>query len=151
MDHIVFNAATGQTSIVPFTAEEIAAYEAARPDPKITLLTYAYQKRRDVIDSGMVVMIGQTAVPVWTDSESRSSMQGLMLAAQIDPQVTTTWKGRDGNFYPLDAAGIQTMALAALAFVQQAFATEAELVSAINSGVITTTNQINGGNWPSNN
>lgn len=151
MEHIVLNVQTGQTDIVPFTAEEIAAVEAAQPDPKLWLITYAYQKRRDVIDAGMVVTIGQTAVPVWTDSESRSSMQGLMLAAQIDPQVTTTWKGRDGNFYPLDAAGIQTMALAALSFVQQAFAVEAELVAAINSGVITTTNQINGGNWPSNN
>jgi hypothetical protein len=151
MEHIVFNAQTRQTEIIPFSAAEIASYEASQPDPKLALLAYAYQKRRAVIDAGMAVTIGQTLVPVWTDAESRSSMQGLMLAAQLDPQITATWKGRDGNFYPLDAAGIQTMALAALSFVQQAFATEAEIVSAINSGVITTTNQINGGNWPSNN
>jgi len=126
---------------------DAAALAAAAPQ---RLKDYASAKRRAVIDAGASITVGASVVPSWTDAASQGAITGLVVAAQINPTLTTGWKGRDGVFYPLDAAGITTLALGMMAFVQSAFATEAQVLAAIDAATITTPAQIDAAAWPSN-
>jgi hypothetical protein len=148
MEHVVTNAQTGQTTVVPFTAEEEAAALARLPDPKIFLSDYTAQKRRDLVNGYALIDVGERSIPTWVDPESRGAITGLVVASGIVPDLTAPWKGADGHFYQLTTSEIVALALGMMQFVQDAFAVEATLIGAIGSGVITQAFQIDGANWP---
>ena len=107
-------------------------------------------KRRAVLDGGCSVTLGATQVPTWTDAASQGALTALMLAASLNPAIQTAWKGRDGAFYALDAAGIQSLATGVMTFVQSAFAVEAACLGLVASGSLTTLEAINTAPWPAN-
>lgn len=148
MEHVIYNAKSGETTTVPFSPEEEAEWLAAQADPKIALRDYAAQKRRDLINGYAVINVGERSIPVWVDPESRGSVTGLVVASNIVPDLTAPWKGADGIFYQLSTAEITALALGMMQFVQDAFAIEGSLQDAIDSGVITETFQIDAANWP---
>lgn len=127
-----------------------AAVEAMLGTPAIRLRNYAAIKRRAVRDAGCIVTVAGTPIPVWADADSCGAITSLVVASQLNPSITTGWKGRDGAFYPLDAAKIQELALGMLAFVDACFAKEAELLAGIVGATITSTAQIDAAAWPSN-
>lgn len=134
---------------------EIAAWEALGNTippyvAAVDLPAYAARKRRAVRDAGCVVTVAGTPIPVWADADSCGAITSLVVAAQLNPSITTGWKGRNGAFYPLDAAKIQALALGMLAFVDACFAKEAELLAGIVGATITSTAQIDAAAWPSN-
>lgn len=148
MEHVVKDARTGETTSVPFTAEEEAAWLASRPDPRVSLRDYAAQKRRDLVNGYAVIDVGERSIPTWIDPESRGAVTGLVVASGIVPNLNAPWKGADGVLYSLSSNEITALALGMMQFVQDAFAIEASLQDAIESGVITETFQIDGAGWP---
>lgn len=105
---------------------------------------YAADKRRAVIAAGTTVTVGGTAIPTWADSDTQAALTALVVATTMTPTLTTSWRGRDGNFYPLDAAGIVALATGVMTFVQTAFNIEAAAVAAINAGTATTVAHVDG-------
>lgn len=112
------------------------------------LKAYAATKRRDVVDGGCTVTVQGAPIAVWADAASSGALTALVVAAGINPALTASWKGRDGAFHALNAAAISDLALGVMAFVQEAFETEADAVSGINGASITTLAQIDALNWP---
>lgn len=146
------NPETGEPTItrVQFTPEE----EAARDDEeaahaageKDRLKAYSALKRRAREYGGASVTVGETSIPVYTDTVSQSKMTGAsvaaMLALQNGQPYALNWKGSDGVFYPLDALEVIGLALGVSAFVQSGFDTEAAVIASIEAETITTTEQI---------
>jgi hypothetical protein len=122
--------------------------EPETPSLEDTLKLYAANIRAALIMSGTVVPVGNTNIPVWTDVNSQTSLVGLVVGTTISPGLTTVWKGRDANFYPLDANGIITVALGVMTFIETAFSVEAYADGGISNGAITLTAQIDGLPWP---
>jgi len=119
--------------------------------PAEALIDYAVEKRRALANASTIVDVGNgRLVPVWTDPESRSSILGLVVAAGIDPQTTTNWKGADGTFYALNAGEITALGFGVRSWVQACFDAEAAVLAAIGNETITTFGQIDAANWPSN-
>ncbi|MEQ1694792.1 MAG: hypothetical protein ABL901_03030 [Hyphomicrobiaceae bacterium] len=122
--------ATGIVSIRALTTEQLVAHVAA--------------KRRGLIASGTTLTVGTATIPTWADSETQAALTALVVATTMTPTLTTTWRGRDGNFYPLDAAGIVALATGVMIFVQVAFGIEALAVAAVNAGTATTVAHVDG-------
>lgn len=113
------------------------------------LFSYAANTRATIINSGTVVTVANTDIPVWTDTNSQTALVGLVVGTTLNPSLTTTWKGRDGNFYPLDANGIVTVALGVMTFIETAFGVEAFADIEIRTGAINHTSEIDALPWPS--
>ncbi len=116
------------------------------------LMRYVAKKRASIVNAGATIDIGGTLIPAWTDAASQGAIMGLVLAAQINPSLTSVWKGRDGVFYPVDATAIQALGLGIMAFVQAVFTSEATALAAINATppTITTFAEIEAVAWPAN-
>lgn len=115
---------------------------APAPTSKEELLAYAAERRRVLANASTVVTVGGVDIPVWSDTASTGSITSLVVAASILPTLATEWKGADGEFYPLDAAGMQVLAFGMLAHVNACFQFEKALKSQIDVGTITTLAQI---------
>lgn len=113
------------------------------------LRAYAQSRRRAIVAQGTTVTVAATVIPVWADPDTQAALTGLVVAVGLNPALATAWRGRDGVFYPLDAAGIVSLATGVMMFVQATFATEAAAVDGIASGGITSTAQIDALAWPS--
>lgn len=117
--------------------------------PQTMLADYAAQKRRALENGSAIIDIGETSIPVWVDPISRGSILGLAFAAFGPvPNITTMWKGSDGQFYELTTAEIMALALGMMAYVQECFAVEAAVLLDIGDDTITTTAQIDAADWP---
>ena len=120
------------------------------PPPAITkagLIAYAQAKRASVVDAGCVV----NGIPIWTDSDAQASLTGAVVASQvIGAAFAAKWKGRDGNFYPVDGPAMVQLAMGAMTFVNTAFGVESGVKDAINAETITTKAQIDAASWPLN-
>jgi len=112
------------------------------------LLAYTAEKRRTLANGSTTVNTGERSIPVWTDPESRGAITGLVVAAQIVPDLTAPWKGADGEFYELAAAELAPLALGMMSFVQSCFAAEAVVGAAILANDITTISGIEAADWP---
>lgn len=112
------------------------------------LVAYAASKRRAVIAAGCVVTVAGVEVPTWADAASQGALTALVVAAGINPAITTTWKGRDGLFYELNASDISQLALGVMAFVQTAFAIEAAALAGIDGETITDVAGVDALAWP---
>lgn len=77
-----------------------------------------------------------------SDDRSKTMIIGARVKADGDPDFTTRWKGPDGSFTTIDAATIILISDAMLQHVADCFAAEAEVVTAIDAGEITTTEQV---------
>jgi hypothetical protein len=67
---------------------------------------------------------------------------GARLAANSDPDWSTQWVGADGSIYPIDAAAIVAISDAVQAHVNDCFTTYALVKADIDSGTITTREQV---------
>lgn len=146
-----------KSSTATFRDDVSDAVSAALADPiwrsaaaAQRLASYAAARRRSVVAGGCVVAVSGVDVPCWADSGTQSAITALVVAAQINPALVTRWKGRDGLFYELNTADVGELAAGLMAFVQDAFSTEAAVVAAIDAGTITTTDEIDNAEWPSN-
>lgn len=110
-----------------------------RPEPPpLDLLAYAAQRRWQKEVGGIVV----NGVPIATDDRSKTMIIGSRLAADADPNWSAQWVANDGHVYPINAAAIIAISDAVQAHVNACFTTFVAVKADIDSGVITTTEQI---------
>jgi hypothetical protein len=117
---------------------------------KASLKGYAASKRAGVMNAGCTVTVSGSPLKVWADTQTQTALTALSVQASSNPALTTVWKCRDGFFVTLTAAGIASLASGVMAFVQSAFATEADVVADIDASSITTTAEIDAASWPAN-
>jgi hypothetical protein len=136
------------TRQTPPTQGELDDWLAGKPQRQ--LIAYAQSRRAATVNAGCVVMVGGANIPIWADNAAQAAITGAVQAAQaLGSAFGTSWKGRDGQFYPLDNSGVFTLAMGAMTFVSTAFAVEAAARQAIMGGAITTSDQIDALPWPS--
>ena len=111
---------------------------------------YARDKRNQVIAGGCVVTVDGLAIASWADAQTQAALTAIAVAAAANPAFETTWKGRDGQFYEINAADVSVLSQGVLAFVQAAFATESAVVADIEAENITDLDEIEAAAWPSN-
>lgn len=132
----------------------ITVVEAQPPEPEPPtvgeLADYAAKKRRNLANGSTIVDVGEgRTIAVWIDPESRGAILGLVVAAGMNPSLTTQWKGADGAFHTLNASEITALALGMMAFVQACFATEAAVLEAIANETVKSYEDIDAAAWPS--
>lgn len=112
---------------------EFKLVEAPPPAPptieeqRDAALEALWAHRRSMI-SGSATING---IHLWVDLESRANLTAALLGAQIDPQMSVTWKTADGAFVTLAAPQLAALAQAVMAYVQGCFAREAQLSAEI--------------------
>lgn len=88
-------------------------------------------------------------VRVDTSRASQAMITGAVVKATIDNTFTTQWKGSDGTFVELDAAGVIALGNAVGSHVSACFTAEAAIVGRVVFGAITTNEQIDtAAEWP---
>ncbi|WP_454626972.1 DUF4376 domain-containing protein [Bradyrhizobium cenepequi] len=102
------------------------------------LKTYAASVRY-AKETGGVTIAG---IQYPSDRETQAKMTAAVVFGQVQPSITFQWKVANGSFVELDAAGITAVAAQVGAHVQASFATESDVVSAIDAGTITTKGQV---------
>lgn len=105
-------------------------------------------KRRSIIAAGTVVTVGDKTIPTWTDINTQAVLTALVVAVQQNNEMTIDWKGRDGNFYSIDATEIAAVATTVMSFVQEAFSVEAQVSNSIANGSTSSASQIYDFSWP---
>lgn len=89
--------------------------------------------------------------PIATDRESRVSISGMALGASLlGNEFSTSWKCEDGTFITLDATEALALATSVMSFVSACFGVESSIAAAIESGEITTVEQVDQAEWPLN-
>lgn len=86
--------------------------------------------------------ISLQGIPVATDDRSKQMILGARLAAQANPDFTTSWVGTDGNVYPLNGAQLIGVSDAVLAHVSNCFTLFATVKAAIADGSVTTITEV---------
>ena len=110
--------------------------------PKAILHDLAADKRFSVETSGTLLW---GVVPVKTDRESQSLINGAYTTVVRSPATVIKWKTEDG-FAALDATAITALADVVSAHVQAAFAAESQVVTLIDNNTITTKEALD--MWP---
>ncbi len=106
--------------------------------PGLTLAEYAAAKRWEKETGGLSI----SGMNIATDDRSKVMISGARVAAMADPNFTTSWKGSDGEFVPIDANAVIAISDAVLAHVSGCFAIEAEVLAGIESGALKTIDEI---------
>ncbi|WP_235918388.1 DUF4376 domain-containing protein [Brucella anthropi] len=112
----------------------IEPYSPPAPD----LPAYAAQKRWEKENGGIIVGGAQIA----TDDRSKVMISGARVAAEKEPNFSTEWKAADGSFLTVNAAMVIAISDAMLAHVSNCFAIEAQVLTDIESGLITTPQEV---------
>lgn len=107
-------------------------------EQKAMLIAYAADARWRKEVGGIIV----GGVPVATDDRSKQMILGARLAAEADSGFTTPWVGSDGSINTLNAAQVVAISNAVLAHVAGCFATFATVKADIDTGDITTREEI---------
>ena len=105
---------------------------------KVQLQNYNMDVRDKRLNGGMVA----NGVPVYTDANGRAAAMDARGMARGNANYTCTWIGTDGNFYPLDATGVITMADQISTHGTACYSVYADTDGKIKSGAITTTGDI---------
>ena len=105
---------------------------------KDQLQNYNGNARFECVTGGMTA----AGVPVKTDDRSRGLIADARNAAMADPNFSTQWYGSDGNFYPLDAAGVISMGDAVAGHTNDCYTVFAQISNDITLNTITTVEQI---------
>ena len=154
MQRIVVSLATGEQTVVPWTTEEWAAFQAASipPAPTVSqLIAYADAKRDTVSDAGIVVNIGTEQSPinvnVTTTDSGRVDVLGLMQLAALGAPLT--WYQSTGNI-AITAEQLTTIGTAIATHRAAAVAIHTTLWAGINATPATVTSyaQIDNAAWP---
>lgn len=106
---------------------------------------YVADKRWRIETGGVMVGGAQIA----TDRQSQAMITGAHAFALSNPGTPIKFKS-GGAFVTLDAPTMIAIAQAVAAHVQEAFATEADVLAGIASGEITTAAAVDAVVWPSN-
>lgn len=112
---------------------------------KSELKSYATVKRQAKETGGIIVdgvITPEDHVAVATDRISRAMLSDLAARARINSELTSNWKTFDNKFIFLDAARIIDLDNVIAGFVARCFDTEAALYASIESGEVTTQDQI---------
>lgn len=105
--------------------------------PGLSLPEYAAAKRWEREVGGIEL----NSLQVATDDRSKLMISGARQGAEANAEFTTQWKAPSG-FITLDAAQIIAISNAVLAHVAACFAIEQQVLAAIETGEVTTTEQI---------
>lgn len=128
----------------------VTVREIPDPPPSVDqLVTCAADRRRSLANGSATISTGARSIPTFVDAESRGSITALVVALNFAPDLSTPWKGSDGEFYTLTPAELPAFALGMLQFVQACFAAEEIVKAAIAAGTITTFEEIDAFAWPS--
>ncbi len=115
------------------------------------LLSFARKKQNLCILGGITVNVGSAKSPIKifceTDNSSRANLHGLHLLAQADPNFTTTWVG-EKDFTTLTSVQILSMVQDVHKFIQKSYKVLAQVLTDIQSGKITTKQEIEQAAWP---
>lgn len=101
---------------------------------KTQLQNYNANARFNKVVGGMVA----NGVPVNTDDRSRGLISTARGTAIDNPSATFSWYGSDGNFYPLDSAGMIELAKEVGDHVNLCYSTFQQVDGGIAGGSITT-------------
>jgi hypothetical protein len=137
----------GTTLFLPdaFAAQAQAAYADIAGSRKVLLANYAASVRYAKETAGFT----SNGVKYLSDRDTQAKLTAAALMAQINPSATFQWKAETG-FVTLTAAQMIAVASAVGSYVQACFAVEGTIDAAIAAGTITTTQQVDGANWPPN-
>ena len=113
---------------------------------KQNLLDYAADKKWRVETGGILF----NGFPIATDDRSKIMLLGAREKAKDNPSFQDEWHIGANRTVTLDAATIIALSNRVLDHVSQCFAFERKLSAKINEGVITTFEQIEHADWPSN-
>lgn len=138
MEHVIFNAETGEVTTIPFSAEEIAATQSVS-----ALKAYAAAKRY-AVETGGITVAGKS---ILTDRASQSMIAGAKALVDADPTAIIDFK-LASEWIQIDATALNAIALAVGRHVQACFSAEKAIHSAIEARSITTTAEIEGYAWP---
>jgi hypothetical protein len=115
---------------------ELVSYDP--PQPPIDLTAYAADVRWRKEVGGITV----ADVHVATDDRSKQMIIGARIAAGADPEWSTKWVGADGSINDIDATTIVAISDAVQVHVNACFTIYASVKSDIDTGAITTTQEI---------
>jgi hypothetical protein len=104
----------------------------------VDLKAYSAGARFNEETGGMVV----NGFPVNTDRVSQSALASAYNHSKEDPAASFSYRLTDGTFVTLTAAQIPLLATAVAAHTQACFAAEANLVTNIDAGTVTTHQQV---------
>jgi hypothetical protein len=124
--------------------DEVDAYALAHPDevtvltppPPPTLDELKAAKRAEILNAKHAEEnAGYTADGVTFDTSDRSKIlwQGAYALAKADPDFTTAWKTKDGQFVTLSAAAVIAAYEGFAAFLEALFQKEAQLNAQIDA------------------
>lgn len=104
----------------------------------VDLVAYARDARWRAEMGGMV----WNSVPIATDDSSKLKITGARIAAEANPAYETTWWGADGEGVVVDATLIIQLSDAVLAHVDATFTTFGLVKAGIETGTITSREEI---------
>lgn len=114
---------------------------------KAELLAYAADKRWKVETGGII----HAGMKVLTDDRSKQLILGSRILADSAPEnFTTPWFDADGIRHDLDAAGMVSLSNAVAIHVTSSFLRYADVIAAIQADEVTTAEQVDQWEWPSN-
>lgn len=116
--------------------EKVVVYTP--PSAPFDLVSYAADKRWQKETGGFEL----NGLHIATDDRSKLMLSGARVAAEADPNFTTSWKSADGAFVMLNALQIIAISNAVLSHVSDCFAIEAQVLSQIDDGTITGQSQV---------
>lgn len=111
---------------------------APEPEPEMSLVDYTANRRWQKETDG----VNFYGVTIATDDRSKMMIMGARMAAENDPNFTTKWKIANETFIDLDAETLIAISDAVLAHVANCFAIEEQVLGLIQSGAVTTKEQI---------
>jgi len=111
------------------------------------LKNYVAAKRYDIETGGTV----WNNISLATDRESQTKIIAEFVAIMANVRGNAGgWKSKSGTFVDLTDQDMQGLVMAVRAHVAAAFATEAEVLAAIDAGTITSMREVDAASWPSN-
>lgn len=119
---------------------------AISPPSKADLIGYATWKQKELASGSVQVNIAASGPPVMVeasmDATSLIQLLGAAGKAQANSGATFNWVQTDGSSVTLTAAQVLTIDAAVTAFTQATYDALSAVISAINSGTVTTTAQV---------
>jgi len=112
------------------------------------LAFYASNILQKVLRTARPYTSGSTTIASDATSETITNWMALMQWASVNPTLTTMWVANDGTVTPLPASAINSIAFNVGGYSQSAWQDFAAVMTKINSGLITTTSQIDSATWP---
>jgi hypothetical protein len=124
------------------TDQQTEADLQAALDPHLIYFVNLEYYTRDVRQKKYAADITVNGMPFSTDPVTVGTLNAAYIATTENPAGTYSWRLPDGTFITLDAANIKALHNALSSFEQSCFLCEDETLTGIESGTITTREQI---------